>query len=168
MNINSVFLAGTIQGTNRGAKIVDQDYRRVIRDLFNQYYPLIKIYNPLEIMYEKYGHKVNSLGLLISELSKESIIFPDKINPQLLETTQTFHDLLNLVSTSDLLVAFLPNHEPSMGTAMEILQAYRNNKTIIAITDMNQNLAILATSTVVVSNLNEFEILLKSKWIETL
>lgn len=168
MNIKTVFLAGTMQGTNHGAKLVDQTYRTIIKELLNKYYPLIKVNNPLEIMYERYGSKINLLAVLISELSKESVIFPNEIDPQLLETTETFHDLLKLVSVSDLVIAYLPNHESSMGTAMEMLQAHKSNKPIISITDMNQNLAILATSTVIVSSLDEFETLLKNKWIETL
>lgn len=168
MKINTIFLAGTMQGISRGTELVDQSYRIKIKELLNQYYPAIKIHCPLEIMYRKFGNKINELQTLISHLSKEPLILPKAIDHRLKEAAEAFHDLLNLVSTSDLLIAYLPNHEPSMGTAMEMLHAYKNNKQIISITDMKENLAILATSTVIISSLIEFEELLKNKRIETL
>lgn len=168
MNISSVFIAGTMQGINQGTRLVDQNYRFKIKELLNLYYPIITVHCPLEIMYKKFGSTINELQTLISKLSKETLIFPKEIDNRLKETTETFHELLNLVSISDLLIAYLPNQEPSMGTAMEMLHANKNNKPIICITDMKENLAILATSTVIISSLVEFETLLRNKIIETL
>ncbi|GGU09263.1 hypothetical protein [Streptomyces violascens] len=54
-------------------------------------------------------------------------------------------------------MAWLPGHEPSMGTAAEMLSAYRAGRTVVSITAMCQNLAVLACPTVTLPDLPAFQ-----------
>ncbi|WEV24373.1 hypothetical protein OYE22_03515 [Streptomyces sp. 71268] len=77
--------------------------------------------------------------------------------PELLALTATFHRLTRLAAESDVCVAWLPGHEPSMGTAAEMLSAHRAGRSVVAVTAMRQNLAVLACATVIVPGLDAFD-----------
>ena len=51
-----------------------------------------------------------------------------------------------------------------MGTAMEMWSAFAGGKTVITLSTMTQNLAILATSDIIIPSLNELPELLTGSW----
>ncbi|MBC3991567.1 hypothetical protein H8N00_22340 [Streptomyces sp. AC563] len=54
-------------------------------------------------------------------------------------------------------MAWLPGHEPSTGTAAEVLSAHRAGRTVVTVTALRQNLAVLACATVIVPDLDAFD-----------
>ncbi|MFF5717201.1 hypothetical protein [Streptomyces buecherae] len=58
-------------------------------------------------------------------------------------------------------MAWLPAHEPGMGMGMgmaaEMLSAHRAGRTVVAVTAMRQNLAVLACATLIVPGLDAFD-----------
>lgn len=68
---------------------------------------------------------------------------------------QTFLDLTNRASEADILVAYLP--EASMGTAIEMWQAYGAGARVLAISPMIDNWVIKFLSDRVFGTMEEFE-----------
>jgi hypothetical protein len=164
----SFFIAGTMQGSSSGITFVDQGYRQEMRQIILRYHPNSVIHCPLIIMQQRFFETRESLYKLHAKLAEVEAIIPADTPPILQETFGAFHDLLRLAADSDVLVAYLPNHEASMGTAMEMLQAHQNHKPVITISGMRQNLAILATSTTIIPDFVHFESLLASGWLQSL
>ena len=79
----------------------------------------------------------------------------DSLSVPLQTLVQTFHHLTDLAGQCDVCIAYLPDHEASMGTAMEMYSAWRNRREIITVTDMVQNLAILSCSTHIIRSLDD-------------
>lgn len=99
--------------------------------------------------------------LLLSEALRRHIpnvqlIDPWAENPNSLEYTEeqarhTFVTMTNMASEADLLIAYLPL--PSMGTAMEMWQAYQANTYIIAVTPFVHHWAIRFTANEILPDL---------------
>jgi len=83
-----------------------------------------------------------------------------------LAVRQRFRELVLQAGRADVLIAYLPA-ELSMGTAMEMWAASANARPVITITPMNQNLAIVSTSTVIVPTLEAFEAMVSSGELDT-
>lgn len=153
-----VFIAGTIQGANRGIRVEDQGYRSAITELFEGAFPAVECFDPSLDVLEQLN--VPSTAEQIRELAVEP--------PRSLETSslpsplqvlrETFIDTTQSVENFDLCVAYLPGHTPSMGTAMEMYAAYRSGVPILTITDMVGNLAIASVSSWVLADLEALRI----------
>jgi hypothetical protein len=125
-----IFFGGIIQGSNKGVDIHGQNYRQEIKDLLLKRYDNIQIFDPFE------GHE-------------GSINYDDDM------AKQTFFKHLNELLTADLLIAYLP--QASLGTAIEMWEAYNHNIPIISISPMTTNWIIRFVSTRNFETVESFE-----------
>ena len=109
------FLAGIIQGSITETRIHRQDHRAMIRDAIKRAVPDSQVYCPVT-------HYPDSLSY-----------DPDKAR-------RVFFELMERAAQADVLVAYVP--EASMGTAVEMWQAYRAGRVVLAVTDMTINWAV--------------------------
>jgi hypothetical protein len=152
----SFFLAGVMQGARRGADLADQDYRATLRSLIQERFPDALIHDPGEVMWREMQHSRELIRDAHAALQNVGSIRREELTPPLQELVAMFHRLTQLAAESDVCVAWLPNHEPSMGTAAEMLSAWRAGSKVVAITGMRQNLAVLACSSMIVPDLDGF------------
>ena len=110
-----VFFAGIIQGSCQGKNIYSQDYRDKIKSVLREKYPDLEIIDPLD------DHN-------------NSIDYNDE------QARKTFFAHLELINSSDLMIAYLP--QASMGTAVEMRQAEQNNVPVLTISPMTTNWVI--------------------------
>lgn len=122
-----VFIAGVMQANRRDNEIESQDYRLQIRDALQRLVPGVQLIDPWE-------ENPNSLA------------YSDE------QARHTFLSTTNKASEADLLIAYLPL--PSMGTAMEMWQAYQANTYIIAVTPFVHHWAIRFTANEILPDLD--------------
>lgn len=125
-----VFLAGIIQGSLTEATIHGQDWRDPISSLMDEYFPDAEIY---------------------CHFSRH----PNSITYQMDDIRKTFQDGLDKAASSDLVIAYLPS--ASMGTAIEIYEAYNRGVKIVAISPMKPNWVLRIYSHAIVENIEEFQ-----------
>jgi hypothetical protein len=158
----SFFVAGVMQGSRRGADLAQQDYRQALRARILERHPDAIVRDPGEIMWREMTHSRDSIRRDHAALISSTSWRQADLSPPLTELVGMFHRLVDLAAESDVCVAWLPDHEPSMGTAAEMFGAYRAGRTVVAITSMRQNLAVLACSTIILPDGEAF-----SRWLET-
>jgi hypothetical protein len=107
-----IFLAGIIQGSLATADIHEQDWRTSIRRVIEARYPDAE-------MYCHYSQHPNSITYDLPKISN------------------TFVQGLSRCIDADLTIAYLPS--ASMGTAIEIYEAYRHGKIVLTVTPMDAN-----------------------------
>jgi hypothetical protein len=107
-----IFFAGIIQGSHLGMDIHAQNYRETIKEIVRAQYPESELFDPFE------GHE-------------GSIHYNDE------EARKTFFKHLGEVYTSDLMIAYLP--QASLGTSIEIWEAYNHGVPVISISPMTTN-----------------------------
>ncbi len=125
-----VFIAGIIQGSCRGKDVWSQDYRPRLKEILAKAFPRWEIYCPVE----------NHPG---------SVEYTDE------EAKETFIHHIELVRSSSLLVAYLPS--ASMGTAVEMWEAYLKGIPVWAITPMVENWLVRITSSRVFPSIDALE-----------
>ena len=130
-----VFIAGIIQGSKKGKVIHGQDYRERLKSIFYRYLPDWEVYCP-------FSNHPNSI-----EYSNE-------------QAKETFFHHIDLVKGSDLLVAYIP--EASMGTAIEMWEAYKSGVAVWSITPMKENWVVRITSDRIFESIEELEAYLAS------
>jgi len=108
------FIAGVMRGSLSTEDFEDQDYRRRIREVILDLYPNATIIDPLEGCNE-----------VDSNSGTEE------------EQRQTFFQEIRDASRVDVLIAYLP--EASMGTAVEMYEAFVCNITVITISPLIHN-----------------------------
>ncbi len=128
--IRTFFLAGIIQGSNRGKTLYDQDYRSRIKTILKRYFPEAEIVDPVET----HPHSA------------------DYDNPT---GKKVFFDDITHATRCDCLIAYLP--EASMGTAVEMWECYRKKVPVWSITQMKENWAVKFLSTEIFESLEKFE-----------
>jgi len=106
------FLAGIMQGSLREAAVHDQDYRPRIKQLLAEHFPASEIYDPLA------DHAA-------------SLHYDDTTG------RRVFLDHNSMCRSVDVLLAFLP--EASMGTAIEMWEAYQNGAAVVTISPLQHN-----------------------------
>jgi hypothetical protein len=129
------FLAGIMQGSYAEAALHDQDYRERIGRLIASHFPDAEVYDPLA------NHA-------------DSISYDDREGRRVF-----FHHNL-MCREVDVLVAFLP--EASMGTAIEMWEAYQHGAAVFAVSPMRHNWAVKFLSHEVYPGLEELEADLRS------
>ena len=129
------FLAGIMQGSHLAATIHNQDYRHRIKRLLAEYFPGAEVYDPLA------DHT-------------DSLEYDDE------QGRRVFFHHNRLCSEVDVVVAFVP--EASMGTAVEMWEAHRHGKAVIAISPMKHNWAVKFLSHELYADVDEFEAALMS------
>ena len=136
-----VFLAGIIQGSKVAAEIHHQDWREPIRRLLERYAPQAEVY----------CHYSNH---------------PDSIGYDLPRIIETFDEGVARAIDCDVLIAYLPS--ASMGTAIEMYEAYRAGAAVVAVTAMAANWVVRAYSDRILPDLAALEEMLASGELERL
>ncbi|MFE9775284.1 hypothetical protein ACFYOV_27120 [Streptomyces sp. NPDC005931] len=153
----SYFLAGVMQGARPGARLADQSYRDRLRRGILERHPDAVVHDPHALMREWIGAHEQAIRQQHAALADASVVYRSAHDPAVTALVDTFHRLTRVAADSDVCVAWLPDHEPSMGTAAEMLSAHRAGTTVVAVTAMRQNLAVLACSDVILPDIAAFE-----------
>jgi hypothetical protein len=130
LNQMRIFLAGIMQGSRREKGMASQDYRSHLTQLLRQHLDGVEIVDPFALHPESVGYSFE-------------------------EGRRTLIDLAEEAGRSDVVVAFVP--EASMGTALEMWQAYRNQRIIFTISPLSENWVIKFLSTRVFDDVDQFE-----------
>ncbi|NQT16325.1 MAG: hypothetical protein HQ582_26445 [Planctomycetes bacterium] len=132
------FIAGVMQGSHTEAVVHDQDYRQRITQLIHTHFPEADVYDP------RANHS-------------SSIDYDDPTG----RSVFLHHNAM--CAEVDVLLAFLP--EASMGTAIEMWEAYRHGAAVFAISPMQHNWAVKFLSHELYADLTQFEAALVSSRI---
>ena len=126
----NVFLAGIIQGSLVEATITPQDWREPIKQTLARHLPGAEVY----CHYSEH---------------------PNSITYDLPEIRGTLTDGINRAAACDLLIAYVPS--ASMGTAIEMYEAWSGGATVVTITPLAANWVIRAYSHHIVADMAAFE-----------
>jgi hypothetical protein len=129
------FIAGIMQGSHTAAKMHAQDYRQWMAKLLEEHFPAAEIYDPLA------KHK-GSLGY-------------DKLTGR-----EVFFHHNRMCREVDVLLAFVP--EASMGTAIEMWEAYQHGAAVFTISPLTHNWAVKFLSHGLYADAAAFEAALRS------
>lgn len=110
-----VFLAGIMQGSHLGAVMHHQGYRGRLRELLNRHWPDAEVYDPLADHQQSLDYDVD-------------------------QGRAVFLHHNQMCSETDVLIAFVP--EASMGTAIEMWEAWKHGRVVIAISPLSHNWAV--------------------------
>jgi len=133
--IRSFFIAGIIQGSNRGKTLQNQDYRDKIKAILRKHFPEAKIFDPMD------KH-------------------PDSVYYDYRTGESVFLGYIKLATQCDCVIAYLPG--ASMGTAIEMWECYKKGVPIWTISPMQENWSVKFLSTRIFKSLDEFEKYLKT------
>jgi hypothetical protein len=128
--IQSFFIAGIIQGSNRGKVLHNQDYRKKIKTILKKYFPKAKIVDPVSV-------------------------HPNSADYDPKTGKAVFLEDIKHATKSDCMIAYLPF--ASMGTAIEMWECYKKGVTIWTISPMKENWSVKFLSTKTFESLDEFE-----------
>lgn len=151
-----ICIAGVVQGSRRGTDTADQGYRERIRAAVLARYPDATIFCPVTALHETFAEHADQLAGAFMSLQAQPVVMEQEMPELVLAVRERFRDLVHHSGRADVLVAYVPA-ELSMGTAMEMWAAYSNGRPVVTISPMNQNLAIVSTSTVLLPSLEAFE-----------
>ena len=135
------FIAGIIQGSIEAFEIHSQDYRVRLREMLKKHFPEAEVFCPVE-------HH------------------PDSLYYSFEEGRQTFFDLMAQAGEADVLVAFLP--EASMGTAIEMWEAFQRGRVVLAISPLRENWVVKFLADVALDSLEDLETFIVSGQLEEL
>lgn len=159
-----VFVAGTMQGASNGLEIADQGYRDVIRDAVLERFPEAECLDPgrpVQELVAGVASRPEDLARLAAQLGGPRVDL-DALDDDVQRVRTAFREMTALAAACDLVIAYLPGTTPSMGTAMEMYQAYLAGVPVLAITDQRMNLSLLSTATWIISGLDGL-----GPWLET-
>jgi molybdopterin converting factor small subunit len=124
-----IFIAGIMQGSRRGNGIESQDYRERIVSAIRARLPDADILDPWAL-------------------------HPDSVNYDDNQGRQVYLALNDMAATADVLVAYVP--QASMGTAIEMWQAFKAGAHIFTISPLAENWVVKFLSQRVFATLDEF------------
>ena len=124
------FLAGIMQGSHVAKALHDQDYRQRLARLIRAHFPEADVYDP------RANHR-ESLGY--DALTGREVFF--------------LHN--RMCAEVDVLVAFVP--EASMGTAIEMWEAFRHGAAVVTISPLAHNWAVRFLSHALYADIESFE-----------
>ncbi len=130
-----VFIAGVMQADRRDILMECQDYRLQLSEALRHHIPNVQLIDP-------WAENPNSLNYTEEQ------------------ARHTFLTMTIKASEADLLIAYLPL--PSMGTAMEMWQAYQGNTYIIAVTPFVHHWAVRFTARQILPDLDSLYELLEN------
>ncbi|NLX07208.1 MAG: hypothetical protein GXY33_18885 [Phycisphaerae bacterium] len=125
-----IFLAGIIQGSQIGTVIHDQEYRGRLRSLLKAALPEAEAYCPHE------NH-------------------PNSLSYDQQRASEVFFEHVAMASEADVVIAYVP--QASMGTAIEMWEAYRAGRIVLTISPLTENWVIRLLSTRNFTDMKEFE-----------
>jgi len=129
------FIAGILQGSHAESRVHDQDYRRHLTQLLEKHFPGAEIYDP---------RAKHSKSLGYDDPTGRSVFF--------------HHN--RMCREVDVLLAFVP--EASMGTAIEMWEAFQHGAAVITISPLKHNWAVKFLSHALYATLKDFEAALQS------
>lgn len=129
------FIAGIIQGSKQNLEVHDQEYRSVVKNILQDVFPGCHILCPVE------NHP-------------ESVTYTDE------KAKEVFLNHVSRARESHGLVVYLP--EASMGSAIELWEAYRGKTLKIVISPMAANWVIRILADRIFPNLETFEQFVRS------
>lgn len=124
-----IFLAGIMQGSHYGPVMHHQGYRDELKSLLRQHWPGAEVYDPLADHRESLGYRDD-------------------------QARDVFLHHNRMCGECDLLIAFVP--EASMGTAIEMWEAHRHGKMVIAISPLSLNWTIKYCSDLLFADVGSF------------
>jgi sulfur carrier protein ThiS len=124
-----VFIGGIMQGSRRENTIDTQDYRAIIGQCLRDHLLNVDVIDPFEL-------------------------HPNSAAYDTAAARRTLIDLAQTAGLADAVVVYVP--EASMGTALEMWEAYRGGKPIFAISPLVYNWVIRCLATRVFADLDEF------------
>lgn len=130
-----IFLAGIMQGSHLGSAMHNQDYRARLKRLLEEHLPDAEVYDPL-------ADHANSLTY-DEERGRE-----------------VFWRHNELCGQVDVVLAFVP--EASMGTAIEMWEAWRHGRIVVCISPLKHNWAVRFLSHELYADVAQFEQALSS------
>ena len=125
-----IFLAGIMQGSLAHRAVHDQDYRRHLKELLAEHLPEASVYDPRD-------KHTGSVGY--DDATGREVFFRHN----------------RMCREVDVLLAFVP--EASMGTAVEMWEAYTHGAAVITISPLKVNWAVRFLSHAIYADLAEFE-----------
>ncbi len=125
-----IFLAGIVQGSKTENQKHDQGYRERIKKALTENLAGCEVYCPIE------SH-------------------PNSLDYEAREGRTTFFEHTAMAADADCVVAYCP--EASMGTAVEMWEAYNNGHPVLAISPMGSNWTVKFLADKVFATLEEFE-----------
>ncbi len=125
-----VFIAGIMQGSRLDDQIVDQGYRARITELLQAHVPGAEVVDPV-------------------------LLYPGSVSYTPGQAKAALLDLLQRAGRCDILIAYTP--EASMGTALEMWEAYRAGARVFVISPMRANWVVAHLSERVFDTVEEFE-----------
>jgi hypothetical protein len=128
------FLAGIMQGSHAEALLHDQEYRTRIKQLLETHFRQAEVYDPR-------ANHAESLGY--DDVTGRCVFFRHN----------------RMCREVDVLLAFVP--EASMGTAIEMWEAYQHGAAVITVSPLKHNWAVKFLSHAVYADMEEFEIALE-------
>lgn len=129
-----VFIAGIMQGSRLDSLIADQDYRRQIAEVVVRRFPEAEIVDP-------------------NEIHPDGVRYGDE------QAKATLLAMADLAAQADLVVAYVPT--ASMGTAIEMWQAFRAGIPLVTISPMAANWVVRFLSGALLPDLDAFR-----RWVE--
>lgn len=125
-----LFLAGIMQGSHLGEVLHNQDYRGRLKRMLAEHLPAAEVYDPLADHQESlaYDHETGR---------------------------RVFMKHNRMCGRVDVVLAFVP--QASMGTAVEMWEAHRHGRIVIAVSPLKQNWAVKFLSDLLYADLDEFE-----------
>lgn len=130
-----LFLAGIMQGSHAGVEMHPQVYRGLLRQLIGEHLPQAEVYDPLA------DHQLS----LEYDFDQGRAVF-------------LHHN--RMCGEIDVLIAFVP--QASMGTAIEMWEAWRHGKIVVAISPLAHNWSVKFLSHLLYPDLAAFEAELKN------
>jgi hypothetical protein len=134
-----IFIAGIMQGSHTDGGIDAQDYRHLITEILQRYIPGVEMLDPVEL-------------------------HPDSVNYDPERAKQTLLELAALAGQTDILVAYAPS--ASMGTAIEMWNAYQCGRRVYTISPMADNWVVRSLSQRVFPDIEAFEAFVASGGLE--
>ncbi len=124
-----IFIGGIMQGSRRDRHIDDQDYRQRITEMVLEVCSEVEVLDP-------------------NELHPNGVDYGDE------QAKETLLALFDLASQADVLIAYAP--QASMGTAIEMWQAYQAGAPVVTISPMDSNWVVRHLSAAVLPDLEAF------------
>jgi molybdopterin converting factor small subunit len=124
-----VFIGGIMQGSRRENTIDTQDYRQIIGQCLYRHLSEVEVIDPFELHPNSTAYSTD-------------------------EARHTLIELAHTAGQADAAVVFVP--EASMGTALEMWEAYRGGKPVYAISPLIYNWVVRCLATRVFIDIEEF------------
>jgi hypothetical protein len=125
-----VFIAGIMQGSRADEGIVAQNYRREITQILRDHIPGVEVVDPIAL-------------------------HPDSVGYSPEQAKQTLVELAEEAGRVDALVAYVP--AASMGTAIEMWQAYQGGVPVYTISALTSNWVVRSLSNRVFPDVPAFQ-----------